>query len=99
TDATCSSCPCRLADAGLDPVAIMASAVRLGASKPRLSVLWASPREVLNIYQADECGCHIITVTPDLLARLALRNKDLDDYSRETAEMFFRDARRAGLTL
>jgi transaldolase len=99
TPAICSVFAGRIADTGRDPVPIMSSAVKLCAPKPQLAVLWASPREVLNVYQADECGCHIITVTPELLGKLSLRDKNLHDYSRETADMFFRDARRAGLSL
>ena len=89
----------RVADTGRDPVPHMREAVSLCADRPELQVLWASPREVLNVYQADECGCDIITVTPDLLARLKLRMKDLEDYSRETVQMFYDDARRAGFAV
>ena len=59
-------------------------------------MLWASPREVLNVYQANDAGCHIITMTPDLLAKVALRNKDLDDYSQDTVKMFFGMPREPG---
>jgi transaldolase len=62
------------------------------ASKPRAELLWASPREVLNIFQADDIGCHIITCTNDMIAKLSLTGKDLLDYSRETVQMFDRDA-------
>ncbi|MDX2194688.1 MAG: transaldolase [Gemmatimonadales bacterium] len=89
----------RVADTGTDPVPMMREAVNICAEHPEIMVLWASPREVLNIYQADECGCHIITATPDLLAKLPLRGKDLTEYSRETVQMFFDDAQKAGFQL
>ena len=95
----CSVFAGRIADTGRDPVPVMRETVRLCAGNPDIDVLWASPREVLNIYQAEECGCHIITVTPDLIAKLALRDKNLDEFSRETAQMFYDDARKAGLSL
>lgn len=99
TPAICSIFAGRIADTGRDPMPVMKEAVRLCASKPRLRVLWASPREVLNVYQAEECGCHIIAATPDLIAKLPLKGKDLAEFSRETVEMFFRDAKSAGLSL
>lgn len=86
----------RIADTGRDPVPHMREAVAIAAEKPGLEVLWASPRELLNVFHADESGCHIITVTPDLLAKLADVNKDLDQFSRETVDMFYRDAQAAG---
>jgi len=89
----------RVADTGRDPVPLMAEAVRMCADRPNLSILWASPREVLNIYQAEMCGCHIITCTPDLIKKLKLRGKDLNEYSRETVQMFFDDGRRARLSI
>ncbi len=89
----------RIADTGRDPVPIMARAVELAAARPLLKVLWASPREVLNVYQAESCGCHIIALTPELRARLSLRGKDLEEFSRETVQMFFDDASRAGYVL
>lgn len=89
----------RIADTGRDPVPIMRASVQACRDRPELMVLWASPREVLNIYQAEDCGCHIITATPDILAKLALGGKDLMDFSRDTVQMFFDDARRAGYTL
>lgn len=95
----CSVFAGRIADTGRDPVPLMRSAVKMCASKAKLMVLWASPREVLNMYQAEEVGCHIITMTADLIAKLTLKGKNLTDFSRETAEMFFRDAKRAGLSL
>jgi transaldolase len=89
----------RIADTGVDPVPLMREAVALAARRPQLRVLWASPREVLNIYQAAACGCHTIAITPDLLAKLSLRGKDLAEFSRETVQMFYDDASRAGYRL
>jgi transaldolase len=89
----------RIADTGVDPVPVMRAAVALAALKPLAEVLWASPREVLNIYQASECGCHIITATPDILKKLELRGKDLTELSLETVAMFHRDAVSAGFSL
>ena len=89
----------RVADTGIDPIPLMVESLKICASKPKAELLWASPREVLNIYQADEIGCHIITVTPDLIKKLALHGKDLDEYSLETVEMFYRDATKAGFQL
>jgi len=89
----------RIADTGRDPIPIMHEAVIVARRLPLAKVLWASPREVLNVYQAEACGCHIVTCTKALLDKLALRDKDLTEYSRETVEMFFRDALRAGYTL
>ena len=84
---------------GVDPVPLMEEAVRLLAERPRAELLWASPREILNIFQADAVGCHIITVTHDVLAKLGLIGKDLDLYSLETVEMFHRDAKGAGYSI
>jgi transaldolase len=89
----------RVADTGVDPVPLMAEAVRALSERPRAELLWASPRELLNIFQADTVGCQIITVTHDLLAKLALIGKDLEQYSRETVEMFYRDAKAAGYSI
>ncbi|HSJ24049.1 MAG TPA: transaldolase [Longimicrobiales bacterium] len=89
----------RIADTGRDPCPFMREAVDICRHRPNLKVLWASPREVLNVYQADECGVHVIVLTSDLLAKLSLRNKDLAEYSRETVKMFYDDAIRAGYTL
>lgn len=86
----------RIADTGRDPVPIMAEAVQVLKSKPRAELIWASPRELLNIFQADAIGCHIITATNDILNKLALVGKDLDEYSLETVAMFYRDAQAAG---
>ena len=89
----------RIADTGVDPCPFMREAVDICRYKPNLRVLWASPREVLNVYQADACGVHVIVLTAELLAKLALRNKDLAEYSRETVRMFYTDALNAGYTL
>jgi transaldolase len=82
----------RIADTGVDPIPHMKEAVRILRHRPKTELLWASPREVLNIFQADASGCHIITVTKDILKKLSLVGKNLDDYSRETVEMFHKDA-------
>ena len=89
----------RVADTGVDPVPLMRECVRLCSHLPHAMVLWASPREVLNVYQAEECGCHIITCTPDLIKKVALRGKDLTEYSRDTVQMFYDDGRKAGFRL
>ncbi len=89
----------RIADAGIDPVPLMAEAVKILAGAPRAELIWASPREILNVVQADSVGCHIITVTHDLLAKLGSLGKDLDQFSLETVQMFYRDATAAGFTL
>ena len=89
----------RIADTGRDPVPIIADAVTLLRPYSNIELIWASPRELLNIFQADSVGCHIITATNDLLQKLALVGKDLDDYSLETVEMFHRDATHAGFAL
>ncbi|MEZ5665918.1 MAG: transaldolase [Alphaproteobacteria bacterium] len=86
----------RIADTGRDPVPLMRAALAVMAARPRTELLWASPREVLNVYQADAAGCHIITCTADLLRKLALRGRDLAAYSLETVAMFRRDALAAG---
>jgi transaldolase len=89
----------RIADAGHDPVPVMAAAVELLGIYPNLELLWASPRELLNIFQADAVGCHIITVTSDLLKKLHSIGKDLHEFSLETVKMFRDDAVRAGYML
>ncbi len=89
----------RIADTGLDPVPVMQEALTLLKVAPKAELLWASPREVLNIYQADNIGCHIITATNDLIRKLALGGKDLAEYSLETVQMFYDDAHSAGYTL
>lgn len=82
----------RIADTGVDPVPLMAEAKRMLRDRPLARLLWASPRELLNIFQADEAGCDIITVPPEILRKLNLVGKDLAAYSQETVEMFHRDA-------
>ena len=89
----------RIADTGIDPVPVMQEALTLLKVAPKAELLWASPREVLNIYQADNIGCHIITATNDLIRKLALGGKDLAEYSLETVQMFYDDAQSAGYTL
>jgi len=82
----------RIADTGVDPAPIMRRARRVLAALPLAELLWASPRELLNIFQANASGCHIITVPPEFLAKLSLIGKNLADYSLETVNMFHRDA-------
>jgi len=89
----------RIADTGRDPVPVMAEAVDLLRPYPNTELIWASPRELLNIFQADSVGCHVITATHDLLHKLALVGKDLDDHSLDTVKMFHRDAVQAGFEL
>jgi transaldolase len=89
----------RIADTGRDPVPLMSEAIAILRSAPAAELIWASPRELLNILQADAIGCHIITVTHDILKKLSLIDKSLDDYSLETVKMFHDDARAAGFSL
>jgi transaldolase len=89
----------RVADTGRNPLPMMRSALELMSSQPQIELVWASPRELLNIFQADEIGCHIITVTTDILKKLSLVGKNLDDYSLETVLMFYNDAVKSGFTL
>jgi transaldolase len=89
----------RMADTGRDPVPMMAAAVELLRPLPNAELIWASPRELLNIFQADAIGCHIITVTNDILNKLSLVGKDLSEFSLETVRMFYSDACLAGYTL
>ena len=89
----------RIADTGRDPVPIMAAAVRLLHPHPQMELIWASPRELLNVFQADAVGCHIITATTDILKKLPLVGKDLTGYSLDTVKMFFDDARTSGFVL
>lgn len=89
----------RIADTGRDPVPLMAAAVEMLRPYPRLELIWASPRELLNVFQADAIGCHIITVTNDVLKKLSLVGKDLLQYSQETVAMFHDDAVAAAFTL
>jgi transaldolase len=89
----------RIADTGVDPVPLMAAAGAMLKASPQIELIWASPRELLNVFQAEATGCHIITATPDILKKLSLVDKDLADYSLETVQMFFDDGRKAGFTL
>lgn len=89
----------RVADTGRDPVPLMRSALEIMAPEPKCQLVWASPRELLNIFQADEIGCHIITVTSDVLKKISLIGKDLLDYSLETVQMFHDDAAHSGYKL
>ena len=82
----------RIADTGLDPVPIMAEAVKIVSLHKGIELLWASPRELLNIFQANDIGCHIITATDGVLSKLKVVGKDLDEYSLETVKMFYDDA-------
>jgi len=89
----------RIADTGRDPVPLMAEAVRALTVSPRSELIWASPREILNVFQADDVGCQIITATNDILNKLTVVGKDLDEYSLETVRMFSDDAVRSGFRL
>jgi len=89
----------RIADTGRDPAPMMAAAVEFLRPLPNVELVWASPRELLNILQADAIGCHIITVTNDILKKLPLIGKDLDEYSLDTVKMFYYDAQQAGYKL
>lgn len=85
----------RVADTGVDPVPMMRQCVSILASNKNAELLWASPRELLNLFQAEECGCHILTATTDVIKKLPLVGKDLNEYSIETVKMFYDDARAA----
>lgn len=89
----------RVADTGRDPVPQMIEAVKIMSPYSNQELIWASPRELLNIFQADEIGCHVITVTHDILKKLTLVSKDLDEYSLDTVKMFYSDAQKAGYKL
>lgn len=89
----------RIADTGVDPLPIMRSAVELVRPHPSIEIIWASPRELLNVVQASDIGCHIITVTSDILAKLELLGRDLGEYSLATVKMFHTDAVSAGFKL
>ncbi|MGE0446476.1 MAG: transaldolase [Vicinamibacterales bacterium] len=89
----------RVADTGRDPVPLMTAALGILEVAPNAELIWASPRELLNVVQANAIGCHIITVTHDLLAKLPLIGRGLDDYSLDTVKMFYDDARAAGFGL
>jgi transaldolase len=89
----------RIADTGRDPVPVMAAAVAMLRRCPNAELIWASPRELLNLFQAEDVGCHVITATPDILKKLSLLEKNLTQYSQETVQMFYDDARKVGYTL
>jgi len=86
----------RIADTGIDPIPFMSECLNIISARPKAELLWASPRELLNIFQADDIGCHIITATNDVLKKLSLVGKELSDYSLETVQMFYDDAVAAG---
>ncbi|HEP2873757.1 TPA: transaldolase [Streptococcus pyogenes] len=89
----------RIADTGVDPMPIMEEALRICRQKEEVELLWASPRETYNIYQADQLGLDIITCTTDLIAKLPLQGKDLEDYSLETVQMFLKDSTSLGFKI
>jgi transaldolase len=89
----------RIADTGRDPLPMVSECLSMMQSLPGSEMIWASPREILNIFQADALGCHIITVTHDLLKKLQNVGRDLDDFSLDTVKMFYRDAVAAGFSL
>jgi transaldolase len=89
----------RIADTGLDPMPLMRNCLDIIKSLNRTELLWASPRELLNIIQADDIGCHIITATPEVIGKLGLLNKNLDQFSLETVQMFYHDAQASGYTI
>jgi transaldolase len=89
----------RIADTGRDPLPLVRRCVEILSPRPEVRLIWASPREILNVVQADAVGCHVITVTHDLLGKLPLLGKDLDEYSLETVQMFHRDGVAAGFSL
>jgi transaldolase len=86
----------RIADTGVDPMPIMKESVKILKSNPKAELLWASTRELLNLIQAESCGCHIITITNDILKKVPLVGKDLNQLSLETVQMFYTDAQSAG---
>ncbi len=88
----------RIADTGVDPVPLMAAAVQMLETHPKAELIWASPREVLNIFHADSIGCHVVTATHDILKKLPLVGYNLDEYSLDTVRMFYRDAVAAGFS-
>lgn len=89
----------RIADTGRDPLPVMSAALEIMHPFPQLELIWASPRELLNIFQADQIGCHIITLTLDIIKKLHLIGKSCDEYSLETVQMFYHDAKKADLKL
>ena len=105
-DAVKGGAPCfvsvfagRIADTGIDPVPIMAESVKRLQGAPNTELIWASPRELLNIFQADEIGCQVITVTNDIIKKLSLVGKDMNEYSLETVKAFYDDGKAAGYKL
>jgi transaldolase len=86
----------RIADTGVDPMPIMKESVKILKSNPNAELLWASTRELLNLIQAESCGCHIITITNEILKKVPLVGKDLNQLSLETVQMFYSDAQSAG---
>jgi transaldolase len=86
----------RVADAGVDPLPLMRESLAVMRPQPQLELIWASPREIFNLVQADQIGCHIITITHDLLKKLPGLGKDLTEFSLDTVKMFHRDALTAG---
>jgi transaldolase len=89
----------RIADTGVDPMPMMKESVKILKSNPKAELLWASTRELLNLFQAESCGCHIITITNDILKKLPLVGKDLHELSLETVQMFHNDAKAAGYNI
>lgn len=89
----------RVADTGIDPLPIMRESLEIMAPHRNLELIWASPREILNVVQADAIGCHVITVTHDILKKLPLLGRPLEEHSLDTVRMFHRDAQAAGYTL
>ncbi|MDQ6920116.1 MAG: transaldolase [Candidatus Dormibacteraeota bacterium] len=89
----------RIADSGRDPIPTMCESLAIMRPHPNLELIWASPRELLNVVQADAIGCHVITVSHDLLKKLPLLGRDLDEFSLDTVRMFLRDADKAGFVL
>jgi transaldolase len=89
----------RVADSGRDPLPLMRECLGAIAGSPNIELLWASPREILNLVQAEEMGCHIITMTNDLIAKIPLLGKNLDEFALDTVRMFHKDAQAAGFTI
>ena len=89
----------RIADTGIDPMPLMVESLKIMKNKPKSELLWASSRELLNIIQADSIGCHIITVTKDIINKLKLFNLDLEEYSLDTVKTFYKDAKEANFKL
>ena len=89
----------RIADSGIDPIPIMQESLEILKPKSKAELLWASPREILNLVQADQMGCHIITITPDILAKGKNLGKDLEEFSLDTVKMFYNDAVKSGFDI